>query len=94
MKLRAFSYAALDRLVVEHGFERAQVEGPQIVYLHPGTDVLIILPGREPGDAVDRAHLAAVRKSLTWNGFISEDEFDALVALERARGEGMLPAPV
>lgn len=42
-------------------------------------DVLIVLPPRHEGDAVDAAHLLAVRKHLLENDLLDEASFERLL---------------
>jgi predicted RNA binding protein YcfA (HicA-like mRNA interferase family) len=73
------SYGALERILLQLGFERVATKGPQVVYRHPESDSLVMLPPGEPTDMLDEIHTVTVRRFLVERGLVEDaDAFDEL----------------
>ena len=58
------------------GFETPEIRGKHVLFRHPGTGTLVVLPKLRPSTAVGRARLAAVRLSVIGREVATFDEFD------------------
>jgi hypothetical protein len=60
------------------------VPGSQVVFLHAGSDTIIILPPYRANTHVAPRHLAATSVMLDAKGLLDRDEFDEFVRLHSA----------
>jgi hypothetical protein len=81
-------FAALRKLLLEHGFEEKTVPPsaenpvPGIAFYHAPSDCFLVFRQYRPQDRVSMMDLVGVRAQLAWRGLLSEQAFDA--ALRKA----------
>jgi hypothetical protein len=80
MASKNITYGDLEWLLTEVGFRAGSTTGHHRFFEYLTFDSVIVLPGRQPDESVDPAHLIAVRKNLTEKGIIEASVFDAMLA--------------
>ena len=76
---RIITFAQLERTLKNAGFVMSQSTDSHKVFEHTPTTTVVVLPSYDPKNEVTRAHLAAVRRTLTESGIVDRDSFDELL---------------
>lgn len=72
----AITFADVKKLLVRLGFEALVNERGHKVFQYPNTEIVIILPAYQPGDAILFHYLDMIRHTLDFNGIMSTEAFD------------------
>ena len=70
------TFATLESLLLELGFQHQPVTGTHLLYEHPQANVRIALRPYQPDERVGAASLAYVRGTLDAWGIMERDEFE------------------
>jgi hypothetical protein len=70
------TFAALERLLVQLGFQASSVPGPHLLFEHAAADVHIILRPYKAEELVDPVALAYVRRTLDEWGILDRERFE------------------
>ncbi len=73
---KMITFAELEALLLEVGFEESPTTGNHKLFEHLISDTIVVLPMWQATDRVDRAHLVATRKTLDGRGVIDAAAFD------------------
>jgi hypothetical protein len=76
MKSNRIRFGDLEAFLARVGLTHVPSTGPQRVWVHPPSELVIVLPPRDPEDDIGPAHLLAARKHLVDRGVIREETFD------------------
>ena len=76
---KSITYADLERVLTQLGFVVERPAHTYEVFRYPALEIMIVLPARHGNDAVDAAHLMAVRTHVVANGLLEATAFDALL---------------
>ena len=81
------TFGDLRRILEEHGFERAPVDGPYVVYKHSAAGAVQAFRTHRASELADPMTLASVRKTLVGFGLLAEDAFEEAIrrAAEKAK---------
>ncbi len=85
---RRFTNQDLQRLLIELGFQAADIEQNQRRWRHPQSGCVLLLPANKLDETLRPADLVGVRAHLDLQGHLDESTFDDFVA------SGKLPAAV
>ena len=79
MQNNVIAFTVLQRVLERLGFVRKQVDGPQVVFEHPGSHTMFLFRAYKPRDKVTAADLIEVRKILDERGVIEAANLEELL---------------
>ena len=73
------TYAALKKMLEEHGFKEAVVPGSHIVFTHPEPNMLLMYRVYKPNEVVSPTDVGVTRWFLDAWGLVKADSFEQLL---------------
>ena len=81
---KKITYAEVRRILAGLGYQCREIFGNhQVVYRNPDRELLIVIPETSEDSDVRPVDMLRVKKTLSHDGVIREDEFDSLFSIRR-----------
>lgn len=81
MKRSTITYKQLEDVLLSLGYVPTTKSGHRL-FLHPKTELFIILPSMRASDAVTPVHVLSVRNTLVNSGVLSAEEADSILHIK------------
>jgi len=76
---KCIRYADFERVLIDLGFHRAQIDGPQFVFENAEHDALLVFPPYRSEEIVQPLHWMKTRHMVDVMGILDGDKFDKLL---------------
>ncbi|MGK7923771.1 MAG: hypothetical protein AB4290_00710 [Spirulina sp.] len=73
-------YSQLKTFLFQLQFTLLPVQGNHLVFQHPESEALIVLPHYEPNDAIARVHWILIHRILIEYGVLDEENIERFLA--------------